>query len=528
MEASSADAPSLSLGANTRAEQRLFRHVTLTALLLLGAGGQLEATLRLYAPAAGDQASWAAALALGGAAIGLALGWRAPRPSRAVAWWQLTAALAQVGMGWAVFASFASGQLAVVTALAAPSMAALVLGSAAARWALTIALPATELGLASWLVNPFRLLGALLVMTVVAALGAWLGELRATFLIGCGLAIGATWTQTALHYLYRQPALGYRRLAVGAVAAGVVAAGALWWIEQHTPLSERGAYPSEVVYATSSDRQRYVVTEGAGSLDLFVDSHLELSALDAHRFHEALVHPLLGSVPERAQVLLLGGCSGAAAREVLRHQRVAQLTAICPDAELSRLVARMPWAAELAAGSMSDPRVRVVQAEPSVWLAESRALFDAVVVLSPPPLGYREGKHYTAHFFALVRDHLRAGGAAALSLAPSVATPGTVAEMLATVEAAGLVTLPYVAGVPTLGEWTFALAGRERPEMEAALPAGLAFLTAPALRQLADAAPSAPPAEPAPRSTLHQQRIVRRFLSETGSATAEAPPELDP
>src|SRR5439155_1889737 len=102
---------------------------------------------------------------------------------------------------------------------------------------------------------------------------------------------------------------------------------------------------------------------------LFLNGNLQFSSSDEYRYHEALVHPALALFPTARRVLVLGGGDGLAVREILRHPSVEEVVLVDLDPEMTRLGTSNPLLRDLNRGSLSDPRVHVVNADAFVWLA---------------------------------------------------------------------------------------------------------------------------------------------------------------
>ena len=65
-------------------------------------------------------------------------------------------------------------------------------------------------------------------------------------------------------------------------------------------LAEDELYADDIVHAQSSRYQRIVVTRWRDGLQLFLNGNLQFSSADEYRYHEALVHPALATLPARA------------------------------------------------------------------------------------------------------------------------------------------------------------------------------------------------------------------------------------
>src|SRR5690606_17626913 len=120
-------------------------------------------------------------------------------------------------------------------------------------------------------------------------------------------------------------------------------------------------FGAPIVHVSQSPYQRVVITQSTRSTRLFLNGNLQFSSDDEYRYHEALVHPAvaaLGRAPRRA--LVLGGGDGLAVRELLRYEGVERIDLVDLDAAVTDLFRDLPLAARLNGGSLSDPRVHVV------------------------------------------------------------------------------------------------------------------------------------------------------------------------
>jgi spermidine synthase len=300
-----------------------------------------------------------------------------------------------------------------------------------------------------------------------------LGLIRTSLLVGLANAAVGLWST----WIFRRElaAPGYLRvLAVAAVlvlGAGAVAA------ERITSWSEDRLYADEVILARTSPYQRIVLTRWADDLRLFLNGHLQFSSRDEYRYHEALVHPALSAHPSPRRVLVLGGGDGLAVREILRYPTVESVTLVDLDAEVTRLFADNPLLTAVNAGALRDPRVRVVNADAFVWLADTPETFDVAIVDFPDPHNFSLGKLYSRTFYRVLRARLAPGGRVALQATSPMFARRSFWCIVETVRSAGLPARPYHVYVPSFGEWGFVLAGAEPWAEARAYPAGLRFLT---------------------------------------------------
>ncbi len=332
-----------------------------------------------------------------------------------------------------------------------------------------------------------------------------LGLIRTSFL--CGLL-----NVVVALFFYLSFARRRRFVAVElecGLAVLVLAAG-LAYADQFTTWAEEGLYSDPIMLAVSSPYQRLVVTRKKDDLRLYLNGNLQFSSRDEYRYHEALVDPALAACANPAHVLVMGGGDGLAARELLRDPRVKHVTLVDLDPEMTRLFSTQQLLVKLNGGSLTDPRLTVVNADAWVWLEMSAKKFDLAIVDFPDPSNYSVGKLYTVSFYRSLARHLNAGAAVAVQCTSPLFARQSYWCIIETIRAAGLAVRPYHLYVPSFGEWGFALVGGEP---KGPLPEGLRFLTAPGIPQLFDF-PRDMAAVPAEVNRLTDQVLVRYYEHE--------------
>ena len=307
-----------------------------------------------------------------------------------------------------------------------------------------------------------------------------LGLVRAALLFGLINVAVALWTTVLLKDL-----LGNRRLLQAFAIAALAALGYGWAVADRTmALGESTLYADDVILARSTPYQRIVLTAWKDDLRLFLNSHLQFSSRDEYRYHEALVHPGLASLPDARRVLVLGGGDGLALREVLRYPGVEHVTLVDLDPEMTRLFSTHPELVRVNQAALSDPRVRVVNADAFVWLEETADLFDFAAVDFPDPSNFSIGKLYTTTFYRELSRHLAPGGRFVVQSTSPLFARQSFWCIVATIEESGLSASPYHVYVPSFGEWGFVLAGSDPYQAPRQLPGGLRYLTAEAVPEL--------------------------------------------
>jgi len=246
---------------------------------------------------------------------------------------------------------------------------------------------------------------------------------------------------------------------------------------------------------------------------LFLNSHLQFSSRDEYRYHEALVHPGLASVPSPRRVLVLGGGDGLAVREILKYPDVERVVLVDLDPEMTRLFSANPLLTRLNDRSLLSPKVQVINADAFLWVDSASDIFDFIVVDLPDPTNYSLGKLYTTVFFSALGHHLRERGAFVVQSTSPMFARKSFWCIDETVKQAGYRTFPYHTYVPSFGEWGFVMASRDDYVPPKTLPAGLRFLAAATLPNLFEF-PSDMARVSMPANHLNDQVLVRTLESE--------------
>lgn len=229
---------------------------------------------------------------------------------------------------------------------------------------------------------------------------------------------------------------------------GILATAAVL-VDDFERAARHAVYGRDVRVALQTDVQEIVLTggtDGRPPLGLFLDGRLRVSGRDAHRYHEALVHPALHG--PHARVLVLGGGDGLAAREVLRHPGVRRVDVVELDAEVVRLARHDPALSELNGHVYGDPRVHVTAADAFRWLREAApaAAYDVVIADLPDPGITASTKLYSQEFYGLARRVLTPDGRLVVHTGPVASRPRVFWTVDTTLRAAGFRTTPYCVG----------------------------------------------------------------------------------
>lgn len=339
-----------------------------------------------------------------------------------------------------------------------------------------------------------------------------LGILRTGILFGIVGTLTAMWG-TWLFASSLEP----RPLRIRAGIAFVALTGALFGSERVVAIADEALLLAPIAYAEQTEYQRIVLTQAKSGVSLFLDGNLQFSSVDEYRYHEALVHPALAAAKKKERVLVLGGGDGLAVREILRHPEVKSVTLVDLDPSMTRLAKTLPVLRELNGDALSDARVRVINEDAMVWIAEVHdgvpGAFDAVIVDFPDPNNFALGKLYTTRFYRLLERRLAPDGVVAVQSTSPLVARRSFWCVVRTIEAAGFFARPYHAFVPSFGEWGYVLASRSEIPVPNEAPAGLRWLTSASMPSLFDLAPDMGPVE-VEVNRLNNQMLVRYYEEE--------------
>jgi len=226
--------------------------------------------------------------------------------------------------------------------------------------------------------------------------------------------------------------------------------------------SEQHKYKDKIVYQEQTRYQKIVVTEWKDDFWLFINGSTQFSTYDEERYHEPLVHPVMGLIEERNDILLLGGGDGLAAREILKYSGVESLTVVDLDPAMTRLAQQDKIFLNINQGSLNDPRVGVINQDAYQFIKESGDLYDAIIIDLPDPKSVSLSLLYSLGFYKMVEKHLKPFGAMVTQSTSPLYSPEAFLCIKQTMQAAGFSILPYQNSVPSMGQWGWQLGVRQK------------------------------------------------------------------
>jgi len=277
-----------------------------------------------------------------------------------------------------------------------------------------------------------------------------------------------------------------------------------------TATAEDNIYADEIIFARDTRYQHLVLTRFKDDIRLFLNSHLQFSSRDEYRYHEALIHPGLASIPTPRRVLVLGGGDGLAVREILKYPQIESITLVDLDPEMTKIFSSHTMLTQLNQNSLLSPKLHVINADAFPWIDSNTDSFDFVVIDFPDPTNYSLGKLYTTAFYRAVARHLSAQGVIVVQSTSPMFARDSFWCIANTLKQAGLKTYPYHVYVPSFGEWGFVLASQHDYAPPASLPSGLRFIDIKGIPALFQFPPDMAPLA-IPPNQLNDQVLVRLY-----------------
>ncbi len=354
----------------------------------------------------------------------------------------------------------------------------------------------------------FDYLGALAVSVLFPLfLAPQLGLARTGFLFGLFNVGVALWT--IHHFRHELSSVANRAWRASAVMLFLVFG--FIGSERLVAWGERGLFGDEIVFSTSTPYQRLVVTRWKDDLRLYINGNLQFSSRDEYRYHEALVHPLMQSLPWARRVLILGGGDALALREVLRYPNIEHVTLVDLDPAMTEAFARRAELVKLNHGALNDKRVKVINTDAALWLQQNHDMFDAAIVDFPDPSSFALGKLYSVPFYGILKRHLAERGLMVVQSTSPYFAPHAYWTIDATLREVGLKTWPYHAYVPSFGEWGFILASAGADfQIPTNYRLPLRYLNPETTRQMFQFPPDMPRLS-MPPNRLNTQSLVQQF-----------------
>ncbi len=110
---------------------------------------------------------------------------------------------------------------------------------------------------------------------------------------------------------------------------------------------------------------------------LLLDNHIQLTELDEHAYHEALVQIPLLSMDQPRSALVIGGGDGGVLRELAKHPSIEHVDMVEIDAGV--IEASREFLPGVSDGAFDDPRMHIHVADAFPFVKQTQRKYDLIV-----------------------------------------------------------------------------------------------------------------------------------------------------
>ena len=285
----------------------------------------------------------------------------------------------------------------------------------------------------------------------------WLGVFKTSLLFGlANLSIALT----LLWYFYQRIPLTQRYcLRIGFSVVMLVLAGLMFFSSQLSEQWNEAVFEDRIVHSEQSQYQQLVVTKYKDDVRLYLNGGLQFSSIDEYRYHESIVHPAMMRLANVRSVLLLGGGDGLAVRELLKYPEIQAITVVDLDPAVAELAKTNVYLAALNQEALSHEKVSVVHRDAFVYLSDTQAFYDLILIDLPDPKNISLARLYSQQFYQIVKRRLAHHGIMVTQATSPYFAPQAFWSIHNTLESVSYDTVvPYHVDIPSFGHWGFVMA----------------------------------------------------------------------
>ena len=285
-----------------------------------------------------------------------------------------------------------------------------------------------------------------------------LGLVRSSFVIGL-LNILIAIINVAL---FREMLPRARQLLTGSIGIGVGLIVFCFFGTRLTTFVEQRLYADTIIFREQSPYQRIVLSQAYGTKEhrLYIDGHLQFAEKDEYRYHESIVHPVMAIPGEKKRILILGGGDGLVAREVFRWPQVEHVDLVDIDPTITKVCDELAPIRKLNEGALSNPKISLHHTDAFSFVRDVTTPYHRIIIDLPDPHNEALNKLYSREFYRMVKHALGDDGYLACQSASPFQTRDAYWCIAASMQSAGLETIPYHCAIPSFGIWGFHLAGK--------------------------------------------------------------------
>lgn len=282
------------------------------------------------------------------------------------------------------------------------------------------------------------------------------GIVKSAFLVGLVNLVVAL----VVLWLFREEVKRFALHVTVGVVIGILLILGVFFGEATAFSFEQKLYEDPIIHMEQSQYQKIILTQDGDDLRLYLNGGLQFSSFDQHRYHDALVHPVMSQAKQHDHVLILGGGDGLAANEILKYDDVQDITLVDLDPAVTEMAETEPRLLDLNNRSLLNDKVTIHNQDAFTYLKETDQVYDVIIVDLPDPNDESLNKLYTEEFYSLVRNHMHPEGAMIVQATSPVFATESYWTIDETIHATGLETENLHLDVPSFGNWGFVMASR--------------------------------------------------------------------
>ena len=170
----------------------------------------------------------------------------------------------------------------------------------------------------------------------------------------------------------------------------------LWYTEQQTDEVRFSIKVKQHLYTGKSEFQDVDVFESEefGKF-LTLDGLMMVTEKDEFIYHDMITHVAMATNPNIKKVLVIGGGDGGTVRELTRYSHIEKIDMV----EIDKLVVDVSKEyLPITASKLDDPRVSLYFEDGIRFVADTKEIYDLILVDSTDPIGPGEGL-FTTEFY---------------------------------------------------------------------------------------------------------------------------------
>ena len=170
----------------------------------------------------------------------------------------------------------------------------------------------------------------------------------------------------------------------------------LWYTENHTDSVRFSIKVNRQIYSEQSEFQQIDIFESTDFGRFFtLDGLMMVTEKDEFIYHDMIVHVPMATNPNIKKVLVIGAGDGGTVRELTRYDSIEKIDMVEID---ERVVEVCKELLPQTACKLDDPRVSLYFEDGIRFVADTKEIYDLILVDSTDPIGPGEGL-FTTEFY---------------------------------------------------------------------------------------------------------------------------------